>query len=197
MFVAGGCYKRSSTLHNAYAKSVASASAPVEMLTEKLAARNALLQIRIGHCLWCGDDTRKITQDHLVPQCCRRDDVFGKNNPLNMVPACQPCNNYKSGKAPHLWLSILGSHRYTSWDAERVSALQSWIIAYRDDLYLSEVESKRIVDNLPQITRFSLFFEESALTGVSINSLVYSDKNLSLQRPDLFTKTMSPVTSLV
>ena len=46
-------------------------------------------------CAYCGDDSRRLTIDHIIPKSKR-----GKTSFENCVASCKPCNNKKGGRTP-------------------------------------------------------------------------------------------------
>ena len=72
----------------------------VEVTDEQVKERNDCLGIKAGQCFICkGEFEEKfLDSDHWIPMCCRRKNIFGQHNQLNIFPVCSKCNGSKGGK---------------------------------------------------------------------------------------------------
>lgn len=48
-----------------------------------------------SRCHYCGSESGQMTRDHIVPK-----SKGGVTRPINIVPACMPCNNRKADRWP-------------------------------------------------------------------------------------------------
>jgi len=64
-------------------------------IVERRLSRRALFYRDNFTCQYCGQSTRKLTIDHVIPRC-----KGGKHNWENVVSACVSCNHKKAGLTP-------------------------------------------------------------------------------------------------
>jgi len=56
-----------------------------------------------GRCAYCGMALEEVTQDHIVALA-----RGGRHDPLNVVPACKPCNSSKGASDVWTWIADRG-----------------------------------------------------------------------------------------
>ena len=87
----------------------------------KLAKSRAILETHKWTCCYCGTkakgrDRQFMTIDHVLPR-----SRGGSNDPMNLVPACRPCNERKADKTPEeAGMRMLFPARIPKWDERLV-----------------------------------------------------------------------------
>lgn len=102
---------------------------------DEVKERNDLLKIDPNFCMYCGNK-QKEADDHLIPQCCTKNSIYGHNNILNKVPSCSLCNGSKGGKVNLQFKEWLKD--YCGWSENKISILFNWIEKNKDCLYINK-----------------------------------------------------------
>lgn len=120
--------------------------------TEKqVKERNEDLGINPDICMYCNINPKK-DDDHLIPQCCTKNSIYGQNNSLNRVPSCSQCNGKKGGKVNDelkLWLKD-----YCKWSTDKIHNLFKWINKNKDYLFIDEEGCNYLEDQYKYINMF-------------------------------------------
>ena len=159
--------------------------------TEKqVKERNEELGINPDICMYCNINPKE-DNDHLIPQCCTKNSIYGQNNTLNRVPACSQCNGKKGGKVNHefkLWLN-----KYCKWSQNKIDILFNWINKNKDNLFINEEGCKYLEEQYKHIDMFHEIFQNSCKNkeDIMINFIKHIAQYTSLRdkATQIFTET--------
>lgn len=161
--------------NNTYAKNNS-----ILVTQEELEKRNRQLDINPDICMYCCDKPKE-ANDHLIPQCCTTNSIYGHNNNLNRVPSCSSCNSKKGGKVNlelKLWLK-----EYCNWSENKINKLFDWIEKNKEYLYLDKEKCDYLNEQHKYINICHEIFQKSCENKEDImdNLIKYIAKDSTLK----------------
>ena len=148
---------RAGSTRNGYANTYANNNSK-PTTEEQVKKRNEELGINPDICMYCLIN-HKEDNDHLIPQCCITESIYGQNNSLNRVPSCSQCNGKKQGKVNDkfkLWLK-----EYCNWSQNKIDNLFNWINKNREYLFINKEGCEYLEKQYKHINMIHDIFQKS------------------------------------
>ena len=130
----------------------------ISISQEEIKERNQILNINHNKCMYCKVKPKE-EDDHLIPQCCTRESIYGNNNALNKVPSCSLCNRSKGGKVNldlKVWLK-----KYCSWSENEINILFNWIEKNKHNLQINKQDSDYLDEQHKHINKIHNILQKS------------------------------------
>ena len=131
---------RSASTKHGYVCSMSKEHGP-KITEDEEKERNERLGIDPTVCFWCKKN-KKECNDHLHPCVNTKESQYSFINALNIVPACNECNNKKGGTPLKEWVALLDE--CNGWDTERKEELLTWSAENKHKLLMPEDHCKFI-----------------------------------------------------
>lgn len=152
----------------------------ISITQEQVEERNQILNIIPNMCIYCNVKPKE-ADDHLIPQCCTKNSIYGHNNTLNKVPSCGLCNGSKGGRVNSqlkVWLKD-----YCGWCENKIDILFNWIEKNKDYLYINKKGCNYLDDQHKNINLIHDIFQKSCENkeDIMINIIKYIAKDSTLR----------------